>query len=205
MSITTERELYKALRGSHATLWSFIAAAVGLAVLFPLAASNYEPDNPEVKNMYIIGALTLLLFIFLAVFEGRRTRRARAVIRHLKKYGELEEALADLAGEDVYLFEKPYSKRTYLQRTALGRRFMFLFEEGVILHYYQLSSLHLNRDADRMMLRAVTTTGKTLTVMYVPVGEDAGTEECVGQLRRRYPGCPEVSRAIPPLKKPKKR
>ncbi len=202
MGITNEKELCRALRGSQGTLWSFIIAAVVLVVLFLLAIPGSEPDNPETKNMYIVAAITLLIFIILAIFEGHRTRRARTVIRHLKKYGELEEALADLAGEDVWLLEKPYSKRTYLQRTALGRRFMFLFEEGMILHYYQLSSLRLSREADRMTLQAVTTTGKTLTVMYAPVGEDTETDECVSQLRSRYPGCPEVSRAPSPFRKP---
>ncbi len=192
MKTITEKQLFKMLRGSVVTLWSFVITMLLCGMGAPLVLATYSSDNPERKPAIIVFAAVFLMLVGMTVYEGRRTRSARAIIKKLKASGELEAVLSDLACEDNYVSARPSEKQSYLQNTVLGKRFVFLFTEGIILHYYELAQLMLVRELDQKVLRAVTTSGKTCVLIRDSFFSGRQVDVFLSELRRRYPACPQL-------------
>ena len=195
MRITSEKQLRRALCGSRTTSCAFLLLLVALLCFTP--GYLYESrNNSEFPGMVIVFVAVIAITAFLLHFQNTRIRAARASLKQLKKYGELEEALADLAADDNHVYETFYpNSKEHIEHAVLTKRFLFMFSRGIVMPYYQIASLHVSAENGKLTLRMTDTCAKKHEVISGEGSSAGDIRLFIRELGRRYPGCPPVGNA----------
>jgi len=184
---SSPRRLRRRLAGKCHAFYTGILCMAAALLMLPLGLSQNTDAGETVKSSviaFLIGLVITLAFSF-------RPVRALSTVRRLRKYGELELALADLGRPDV--FPMPTSDPDC--HNYLGQKFIFVFSTGRIIRYYQISSLELCRVEHRLQFNVTDSLGKTYSLAETNRTGVKDIARCAEELRRRYPGWPGLSRS----------
>jgi len=178
----TLRKMKRLLKGRN-YLDIVTALAVIAFILWVILSGNISKLDPEQLLWLPVGVLILLLT---EITVGR----ARRTIRRLRKWGELEAALADLNGSDVHRIPYIPEQSMQIAENVLGEKYIFLFSCGRIIHYYEIKDISTYTLKKKLQVEITDTNGKEYTLLDLPLYRQKDFDECLRQLRARYPGCP---------------
>ncbi len=179
----TLRKMKRMLKGRN-YLDIVTALAVIALILWVILSGSISKLDLEQLLWLPVGVIILLL-------TEINAGRARRTIRKLRKYGELEEALADLNGGDVHRIPYICEHSMQIAENVLGEKFVFLFSCGRIIHYYEIKAVSVFCTKKKQLQVEITDAdGKEHTLLDLPSYRQKDYDECLRQLKARYPGCP---------------
>ena len=194
MKITTARQLKRALTGKNA-LYSF---GVFLVTLYPIGAAALIalfPDEPSTAGLKRATLFALVFGICIIAVLGKRRRTARASMRHLKAYGGVDEAIADLGSPNALVISEAIARSEEKSLdNVLGERFLFAFTAGLVIHFYQIKALEVRRETEDISTLFVTDAkGKSFPFVRRSQDKREDIDRCIEHIKKHYPGCPQVA------------
>lgn len=175
--------------------YAFWTAAV-LILVGPMLLISYLQDGKDAGESLQAGIVATGLGVAMTLLFSFRPLRAWKTVRRLRRTGELENALADLNSDRVYFipFTTP-DPNSVAQCNVLGERYIFLFSSGRVIRYYQIRALAVSRVENRLQLNITDRFGKSFSLIETDGSNISLIARCVGELRSRYPGLPDLSRS----------
>lgn len=187
-------QLYRLLRGFEYVycLGAFFATLYPLLCLAMIRLFA-PPDAPhEWRRMALFG---MVFGVCLMVVFGGRPRAALASMKHITAYDELDDVLDDLNSPDTQFIENAVTVSSERQQSnAIGKRYLYIFTSGRLLHFYQIKGITVSKDVSGVRLIVTDKKGASLTLVSTPYEGADAVEKCVDLIRKRYPGCPAVKR-----------